>query len=207
MIRSRLLALPDTSGIDEPIPMQPRSTTGIFRRPLLMYAILAIWLTISPTPSRTKSANMKSITGRVPVIAAPQLRPTNPRSQMGVSQSRTGPYRSNSPAVVLKFPPRLPMPSPMTKIRGSRAISSPSASSVACMKLISCIAPSGFEVPSSVGSVPGGSSYTNRVADAASGQGDASANCRASSTAASTSASVTPFAILQRFFTDPLRLQ
>jgi hypothetical protein len=95
----------------------------------------------------------------------------------------------------------------MTKIRGSRAISSPSASSVACMKLISCIAPSGFEVPSSVGSVPGGSSYTNRVADAASGQGDASANCRASSTAASTSASVTPFAILQRFFTDPLRLQ
>ena len=28
---------------------------------------------------------------RVPVIAAPQARPTKPRSQIGVSQSRTGP--------------------------------------------------------------------------------------------------------------------
>ena len=55
-----------------PMPMQPRSSTGILSRPLLMYCILAIWLMISPTPSRTKSANMKSITGRVPVMAAPR---------------------------------------------------------------------------------------------------------------------------------------
>ena len=73
------------------MPMQPRSRIGIFSRPLLMYCILAIWLTISPTASRTKSANMKSITGRVPVIAAPQPRPTKPRSQIGVSHSRSGP--------------------------------------------------------------------------------------------------------------------
>ncbi len=106
------------------MPTQPRSSTGIVSRPLLMYCILAIWLRISPTASRTKSANMKSITGRVPVIAAPQARPTNPRSQIGVSQSRTGPYRSNSPVVVAKLPPRLPIPSPITKIRGFCAISS-----------------------------------------------------------------------------------
>ena len=31
------------------MPMQPRSRTGILSRPLLMYCILAIWLTISPT--------------------------------------------------------------------------------------------------------------------------------------------------------------
>ena len=77
-----------------PMPMQPRSRIGILSRPLLMYCILAIWLMISPTESRTKSANMKSMTGRVPVMAAPQPRPTKPRSQIGVSQSRTGPYRS-----------------------------------------------------------------------------------------------------------------
>src|SRR5256885_1177070 len=119
------------------MPMQPRSSTGIFSRPLLMYDILAIWLMISPTPSRMKSANMKSITGRVPVMAAPALRPTKPRSQMGVSHSRSGPKRSYSPAVVLKLPPRLPMPSPITKMRGLAAISSESASSVAFMNVSS----------------------------------------------------------------------
>ena len=46
-----------------PIPMQPRRRRGIFSRPLLMYCILAIWLTTSPTASNRKSANMKSTTG------------------------------------------------------------------------------------------------------------------------------------------------
>ena len=64
-------------------------------------------------------------------------RPTKPRSQIGVSQSRSGPYSSYSPAVVLKLPPRLPMPSPMTKIAGSPPSPSASASSVACVKVIS----------------------------------------------------------------------
>ena len=70
------------------MPMQPRSRIGMRIRPLDMYCILAIWLTISPTESRTKSANMKSTTGRVPVIAAPPASPTNPRSAIGVSQTR-----------------------------------------------------------------------------------------------------------------------
>ena len=74
------------------MPMQPRSRIGIFNRPLLMYCILAIWLMISPNASMMKSTNMKSMTGRVPVIAAPPPRPTNPRSAIGVSQRRSAPY-------------------------------------------------------------------------------------------------------------------
>jgi hypothetical protein len=53
-----------------PTPIQPRKRTGILSRPLLMYWILAIWLMISPTESRMKSANMKPITGRVHGIDA-----------------------------------------------------------------------------------------------------------------------------------------
>ena len=41
----------------------------MLNRPLLMYCILATWFTSSPTASMTKSPNMKSITGRLPVIA------------------------------------------------------------------------------------------------------------------------------------------
>ena len=70
------------------------SRTGIFSRPLLMYCILAIWLTISPTASMTKSANMKSTTGRVPGHGGAAGQPDEPRSQIGVSQSRSGPYSS-----------------------------------------------------------------------------------------------------------------
>ena len=98
-----------------------------------MYCILAAWLMISPTASSAKSANMKSTTGRVPVMAAPHASPVKPRSQIGVSRSRRGPYRANSPSVDLKLPPRWPIPSPRTKIVGSRAISPASASSVAFM--------------------------------------------------------------------------
>ncbi len=70
-----------------------------------------------------KSMNMKSMTGRVPVIAAPQASPTKPRSQIGVSQRRSAPYLANRPVVVAKLPPRAPMPSPMTKMPGWQAIS------------------------------------------------------------------------------------
>ena len=74
-----------------PMPMQPRSTIGIFSRPLLMYWILAAWLMSSPSASRMKSTNMKSTTGRAPVIAAPVHRPMKPRSLIGVSRRRSGP--------------------------------------------------------------------------------------------------------------------
>ena len=59
-----------------------------------MYWILAIWLVSSPAASRRKSTNMKSTTGRVPVMAAPAHKPTKPRSQIGVSRRRRGPKRS-----------------------------------------------------------------------------------------------------------------
>lgn len=96
---------------------------GIRSRPLLMYCIFAIWLMSSPNASLMKSMNMKSMTGLVPVIAAPQPRPTNPRSQIGVSHNRSAPYFANSPVVVPKFPPRMPIPSPITKMPAFRAIS------------------------------------------------------------------------------------
>src|SRR5579859_4754338 len=96
------------------MPMAPRSTTGIFSRPLLMYWTFAIWLSSSPIASRIKSTNMKSTTGRPPAMAAPVHRPTKPRSLMGVSRRRSGPNRSYRPAVVMKLPPRAPMPSPRT---------------------------------------------------------------------------------------------
>ena len=51
-----------------------------------------------------KSWNMKSTTGREPVMAAPQASPTKPRSQIGVSHKRSGPYFSNRPTVVRKLP-------------------------------------------------------------------------------------------------------
>ncbi len=77
-----------------PTPIAPRSTIGILSRPLLMYWIFAVWLINSPMASSTKSKNMKSTTGRVPVIAAPVHMPTKPRSTIGVSRNRSGPYSS-----------------------------------------------------------------------------------------------------------------
>ena len=65
---------------------------------------------------------MRVAKGRVPVMAAPQPRPTKPRSEIGVSHNRSAPYLSYRPAVVIKFPPRAPIPSPITKISGFSAI-------------------------------------------------------------------------------------
>src|SRR5215470_6969255 len=121
--------------------MQPRSTSGIVSRPLLIYWILAAWLNSSPIESRMKSTNIKSTIGRVPVIAAPVQSPTKPRSLIGVSHSRMGPYFSYRPTVVLKLPPRAPMPSPTTKMLGSRAISSSRPSRAAAVNVISRIMP------------------------------------------------------------------
>src|SRR5579859_5087510 len=119
------------------MPMAPRSTTGIFSRPLLMYWTFAIWLSSSPIASRIKSTNMKSTTGRPPAMAAPVHSPTKPRSLMGVSRRRSGPNRSYRPAVVMKLPPRAPMPSPRTKMDGSRSMASASTSRVASTNVIS----------------------------------------------------------------------
>jgi hypothetical protein len=70
------------------------------------------------------------------LLNAPQARPVKPRSQIGVSRSRSGPYLAKSPAVVRKLPPRRPIPSPSTKIDGSAAIAASSASTAAWMNVI-----------------------------------------------------------------------
>ena len=44
----------------------------------------------------------------VKAAAAPVQRAVKPRSLMGVSRRRSSPYRSYSPTVVLKLPPRAP---------------------------------------------------------------------------------------------------
>ena len=67
---------------------------GIFRRPPLIHWSLHIWLSMSPKASVRKSMNMKSTTGRAPLAAAPIAMLVNPRSLIGVSRRRSGPYRS-----------------------------------------------------------------------------------------------------------------
>ena len=115
--------------------------------------------------------------------------PTKPRSQIGVSHSRSGPYRSYRPVVVLKLPPRLPIPSPMTKIFGFTAISSASASCVACVNVICRDSLSGAML-AVLGDGDRLGAYTCVAAVAGSGSGLLSANCRASATRAATSASI-----------------
>ena len=66
---------------------------------------------------------MISATGRMPVIAAPMAAPTIACSEIGVSQTRSGPNSANRPAVVLNTPPAAPMSSPRQTTRGSRRIS------------------------------------------------------------------------------------
>src|ERR1700730_3218688 len=79
--------------------------------------------------------------GRVPAIAAPTAAPTKPASAMGVLRTRTGPNLSMRPLVA---PNALRMTSsPITKVSGSRSISSTSAEFIAWMKLIcGIVAPS-----------------------------------------------------------------
>ena len=66
---------------------------------------------------------MISATGRRPVMAAPMAAPRMACSEIGVSQTRSGPNSSNSPAAVLKTPPAAPMSSPRHTTAGSRRIS------------------------------------------------------------------------------------
>ena len=68
--------------------------------------------------------------GRVPTIAAPTDAPMMDASEMGVSQIRSGPNSSTSPAYWPKTPPR-PRSSPSAQTSGSRRISSAMASRAA----------------------------------------------------------------------------
>src|SRR3990170_4357868 len=79
----------------------------------------------------TKSPNMRSTTGRSPVIAAPTPRPVIPASEIGESITRSGPNSSTRPLSTLKGVPASATSSPMMKTLGSRRISSARASLIA----------------------------------------------------------------------------
>src|ERR1700733_2172743 len=87
-----------------------------------------------------KSPNMMSITGRMPVIAAPTAMPVNPASEIGVSSTRSAPNSSTRPVSTLNGWPASAMSSPRIKTLGSRRISSARASRMACASVSSRVA-------------------------------------------------------------------
>src|ERR1700758_1893507 len=89
---------------------------------------------------------MMSTTGRKPVIAAPTPIPVNPASDIGVSSTRSDPNSSTSPDSTLNGVPASATSSPKMHTRGSRRISSASASRTACANVNSRIAVSGINV-------------------------------------------------------------
>src|SRR6266699_2997738 len=93
---------------------------------------------------------MISTTGRRPVIAAPTPIPVNPGSEIGVSITRSLPNSSTNPDNTLKGVPASATSSPIMHTRGSRRISSASASRIASPKVSSrtlvWVAVSGIDV-------------------------------------------------------------
>src|ERR1700730_304188 len=89
---------------------------------------------------------MMSTTGRRPVIAAPTATPVNPASEIGVSMTRDFPNSSTSPDRTLNGVPASATSSPIRHTRGSRRISSASASRTASPSDNSRTATSGINV-------------------------------------------------------------
>jgi hypothetical protein len=89
----------------------------------------AIWSKQTPA----KSANMISARGRRPRTAAPIAQPTIACSEIGVSSTRSGPKRANSPSLVLNAPPAAPTSSPIRNTSSSAASASPMARVIACL--------------------------------------------------------------------------
>jgi hypothetical protein len=79
-----------------------------------------------------KSLNMISTTGRSPVTAMPSAIPMKAFSQIGVLKTRSGPWVSSRPSLVLNTPPEAPTSSPKKTTEGSLASSSCSAVRIAC---------------------------------------------------------------------------
>src|SRR4051794_12943329 len=86
-----------------------------------------------------KSPNIRSTTGRNPVIAAPTPRPVKPGSEIGVSTTRVVPNSSTRPLSTLNGVPASATSSPMMKTVGSRRISSAIAALTACANVSSGI--------------------------------------------------------------------
>src|ERR1035438_4349379 len=94
----------------------------------------------------TKSPNIMSTTGRIPVMAAPTASPVNPASEIGVSSTRPVPNSSNRPDRTLNGVPASATSSPRMNTVGSRRISSANASRIACANVSSRSSFSGIHV-------------------------------------------------------------
>src|SRR5438067_950367 len=82
---------------------------------------------------------MISITGRRPHTALPNAAPASASSEIGVSNTRSGPKRSASPGVVANTPPAAATSSPKKITRSSCSSSSASASRIASLNSSSAI--------------------------------------------------------------------
>src|SRR5260370_18086096 len=75
--------------------------------------------------------------GRIPVMGGPTASPAMVGSEIGVSNTRSGPNSASSPGVILYTPPAAATSSPRTITAPSRRISSRIASLIASAKVIS----------------------------------------------------------------------
>src|SRR4051794_8135607 len=106
-----------------PPPTGTRTVIGQVNAPRLRVRHRAAALTSWSYAGPRKPSNWISGTGRIPAIARPTLVPMMPDSDSGESTTRSQPNRCCSPSVTRKTPPFLPMSSPRSTTRSSRAIS------------------------------------------------------------------------------------
>src|SRR4051812_40601743 len=117
-----------------PAPAAVRTTSGTLFCSFDRYQYLAAWFTRLSITSGRKSANMTSITGRSPPTALPKAAPAMASSEIGVSNTRSGPCFSCRPPVTANTPPGAATSSPKKITASSRASSSSRASQIASRK-------------------------------------------------------------------------
>ncbi len=120
-----------------PPPTTERITSGQLCRSPVRNQYFVAWLIRLSIDSARKSPNMISSTGRLPVTAAPKAAPVIASSEIGVSNTRSGPYFSWRPGVAANTPPATATSSPKKMTVSSRASSSSSASRMASLNSIS----------------------------------------------------------------------
>ena len=77
-----------------PAPTTERKTSGTLTCSPVRNQYFVAWLTTLSIASVRKSPNMISTTGRSPFTAEPNAAPASASSEMGVSNTRRGPYFS-----------------------------------------------------------------------------------------------------------------
>ena len=100
-----------------PPPTTERITSGQLCRSPVRNQYFVAWLIRLSIDSARKSPNMISSTGRLPVTAAPKAAPVIASSEIGVSNTRSGPYFSWRPGVAANTPPATATSSPKKMTR------------------------------------------------------------------------------------------